>query len=147
MFGPSTPANEALVKLMIDTGPDKWKRDYALKSLAKCEGPLNDLGQRESILLVAPDLDGMYTRVLVVTFNGVAEVGKKKTDKYFTFTEIAETKLMRHPKGILVLVETHRARNDYMPDDYRRYEHMIQIMTATPGAGNKICQAIDPHLG
>jgi hypothetical protein len=146
MFGPSTPMNDALVKLMVDTGPDKWKRNLALKVLAKCEGPLNELGQRESLVLTAPDLDGMFTRVLVITFNGVAEVAKKKIDKYFSFAEIAETKLFNHPQGILVQVITHTARRDYLPDDARRYQHIIQIMTATPGAGNKVCAAIDPHL-
>jgi hypothetical protein len=146
MFGPSKPTNDVLVDLMVATGPDKWNRDLALKSLAKCEGPLDELSRRESLTLLAPDLDGMYTRILAVTSKGVAEVGKKGTDKYFTFGEIAETKLFNHPKGLLVQVLTYTALRDYMPNDNRRYQHIIQIMTATPGAGNMVCAAIDPHL-
>jgi hypothetical protein len=146
MFGPSKPMNDALAKLMVDTGPDKWKRDSALKSLAKCEVPLNELAQHESLTVLAPDLSGMHTIVLAATSNGVAEVGKKQVDKYFTFAEIAETKLLRHANGIIVQVITHVARRDYLPDDSRRFMHIIHIMTATPGAGNAVCAAIDSHL-
>jgi len=148
MFGSSEPSDSALVNLLVDTGPDKYRRKNALKALATCEPELSRLASSEPIALLVHDCDPAQigARVVAVTDRSVAVLSKKKVEKQFSFKEIAETRLFKHPRGILVAVETFRARNDYHPDDSRRFGHIIQFFTATPGAANLICAAIDPHL-
>jgi hypothetical protein len=148
MFGPSEPMNSKLTDLLVDTGPDKSGRKGALKALAACEERIMELAEREPLMLLAHDISPtqVSSRVVAITNRGVAALTRKKVDRYFTFGEIAETKLLRHERGIIVVVETYRARNDFLPNDYRRHEHIIQFFTATPGAANLVCAAIDPHL-
>lgn len=144
MFGPSEPTDSALVNLLVDTGPDKWRRKDALKKLAACETQLAHLASSEPIALLANDANG--THVIAVTSRSVAELSKKRVERYFSFGEIAVTKLFNHPNGMMIQVVTHRARNDYLPDDVRRFEYIIQFFTATPGSANLVCAVIDRNL-
>jgi hypothetical protein len=148
MFGPSAPTNAALVDLLVDTGPDKWRRKDALKALAACEGQIAQLADREDLTLLAHDISGSHVSgdIIAVTARGVAAITRREVRRHFSFAEIAETKLLSHTKGILVRIETYRARNDFLPDDLRRHEHLIHFFTATPGAGKQVCAAIDPLL-
>lgn len=148
MFGPSQPQDSALINLLVDTGPDKYRRKAALKALATCEENIRQIANREPLTLLAHDISPSQVgaRVIAVTDRGVAALTRKRVDRYFTFGEIAETKLLRHAQGIIVVIETYSARNDFLPDDLRRYEHLVQFFTATPGSANRVCAAIDPHL-
>ena len=148
MFGPSEPSDPSLIRLLVDTGPDKYRHKNALKALATCEPQLAELSAHEPLVLLAHDCSPtqVSARIIAVTELGVAVVSRKKIEQRLRFADIAETKLLRHPAGIIVVVETYKAQNDFMPDDWRRHEHLVQFFTATPGAANRVCAAIDQNL-
>src|SRR5664280_194390 len=131
---------------LVDTGPDRSAQKYAMKALAACQENINQLRRNETLVLLAYDATSAGARIIAVTNRGVAAMTKRKIETQFSFHEIAETKLLRHPRGIIVVVETHHAQNDFLPDDWRRHEHTMQFFAATPGAAKRVCGAIDPHL-
>ena len=148
MFGPSQPSDSSLISLLVDTGPKTYSRKNALKALARCESQLALLSGREPLALLAHDCSPtqVSARIIAVTDRSVAVLSRTKIERCLGFSDIAETRLLQHPAGMIVVVETYKAQNDFMPDDWRRQEHIIQFFTATPAAANRVCASIDRHL-
>jgi hypothetical protein len=146
LFRSSQVSNSALVELLIDTGPVAWQKKNALKALSAREGQLiAAIGSEEPVLL-ASHISSVGGAFLLITDQAVSLVTKRGCEKRFTFPEIAETKLFEHGNGPIILVETHVAQRDYMPDDLKRQEHCIQVQVPTPGGANQICSAIDSRI-
>ena len=146
MFGSSGPIDQSMTEKLVPTGPENWKQKNAVKALAACEAMISEIGQSEQISLLVHDQAPVGSEVIVISDTGVTRVNKRKVLKRLTFGEIAETRLLRHPNGMLVAVESISAQQDYLPSDSRRFEHIIQFMTGTPRGANMACAAIDRYL-
>lgn len=147
IFGASGPEDSSLANLLVDTGPEGYRKKNALKALATCEPALQQLRAAEGLTVLAHDCSPTQVgaRVVAVTNSSVAVITKKGIERKFRFDEIAETRLGRVDRGILVMVDTHKARN-FMPDDARRMAQCIDFQVASPGAANAVCGLIDRHL-
>jgi len=148
LFGATAPRDEALIEMLADTGPDGYRRKNALNALAACEQTIHQVQANEGLVLLVHDCSPTQVRprVVMVTDAGVTAVMKKGIDRHLRFGEIAETSLRRHPAGMWVTVDSHKARNDFLPDDGRRLQYVIDFFAATPGAANLACSLIDRHL-
>ena len=146
IFRSSKANNDELVDLLIDTGPEGWQRKNAIKALnAREANVIAAIGSEEPVLL-ASDTRSVGGALLLLTDQSVSLVTKHGVEKRFSFPEIAETKLYSHQNGPYVVVETHKAQRDYMPEDPKRQAHCILVQVPTPGAANDICAAIDSRL-
>jgi hypothetical protein len=148
LFGGSQPADASLINLLVDPGPDSYAKKKAMKTLAATELTIQAIARDEPLVLLAYNNTQIagYNSMLVVTDQTVMEVTKKGIEKRFVYSEIAQTRLLTGPGTIVVEVGTHKAAQDFMPDDQRRYSHMIVVRLDTPGAANNVCAAIDARI-
>lgn len=145
LFGSSEPRNSQLVDLLTSTGPDKSSKKHALKVLATLEDHLEEISRTDGLALLAVDTREA-THLVAVTLKGVLDLNKRGVDKTFAFPDIAETQIFRHPNGMLVRIETHKYRQDFMEGDYRALPYYIQMFQAVPGAAQQLCGIIDRNL-
>lgn len=151
LFGASTPADPMLASVLRMSPTESYWNKIAEKALAKeSEAILQELRRlKTSALLVTHSFrDG---DIGVVTGSAVFTVKRSKVTKCLPYDEIVETEIRQlsnqgNNKGMLVLVESRTARNDYNPDDYRRFGHIISLQVPTPGIANEICGIIDSRI-
>jgi hypothetical protein len=148
LFGASSPQDAAFVNLLVDTGPESWRRKNALKALAANEPGIRQAANGENLLMLLHDCSPtqVAARVLVVTDIAVSTVSKKGMGLRLVYSDIAETRLFQAKQCMIVAVESHTSQRDFMPDDSRRQMHIIQVGAATPGAANAVCTLIDAGL-
>lgn len=90
---------------------------------------------------------GAKDAVLLVTNQRTVEIRKEAIQKQLRHEEVAETRLLHAAGGgMLVVVESHIAQQQYRPDDFQRMGHCLQGEVPTPLMANTICEAIDRHL-
>lgn len=131
-------------------GCDDSETKSALKSLMKHQGDalqaLDSLGAEERAYLVACDIfSGLAGRsFLLVTsrFSLQFPYGPR-----LEHHEVVETSLGQDQAGrTVVVIESHKARFDFRPNDDKRLKHMIVFTVETSDVANLICAAVDRHL-
>jgi stress response protein SCP2 len=97
-------------------------------------------------LVIASDT-AFNTRVIVVTDQRAFQIKGGKIRRELAHSQVQVTKLRPLFDGILVIVESFMANQDFRPDDPRREEHILQVKVATPGIANLIRGHIDRLIG
>lgn len=144
MFGPKTPENKDLIRLIgseVAGQPTKAE----LKELARCEEAVTlAVGdEKPLVLLVDPGVG-----VTAVTDAGVAAVDKSGELLSFPYADIVETKiLMEVNDGVAVSFESRRARDEFTLTDPDRFQHMIRAGVPSLEIAQRVCSTVDPKLG
>jgi hypothetical protein len=145
---PADPVDPALERLLC--GYEEEHRDKAVNKLATLQDAIKKaLRSNESLLVIAINLDGIGTALVVVTNQRSIDFDRKgRVLKELAHHEVAETLLAyRRPTDNWVAnIESHSSRRDYRPDDPQRFSGIIVCEVSTREVANLICATVDEHL-
>jgi len=142
MFGPKTPKNEDLIRLIgSEVAGEPTKQE--LKELARCEDAVTTAvgDEKPLVFLVDPGVG-----VTAVTDAGVAAVDKTGTLLRLAYADIVETKILMEENGVAVALESRRSRDEFELTDPARFRHMIRAGVPTLEIAQRVCSTIDPKL-
>lgn len=100
----------------------------------------------ETPLVIAQDT-AFDTRVVVVTDKRAFQIKGGKIRMELAHSQVQLTRLRPLFDGVLVIVESFAANQDYQPTDPRRDEHILQAKVATPDIADLVRGQIDRIIG
>jgi hypothetical protein len=130
----------------ILVGFDESKSGKAMKALQKREGAIRSYLHPDETLDLIAISNANYSEFAAVTNARTVFFDKKgRVLKELAHGAVAGVVVKPGPSGLLVEIESHAAAK-YAPDDWKRYQHVIQIPVATPAAANAVRLAVYQRL-
>jgi hypothetical protein len=126
----SEPINESWAFLVGDY-PDK-DRDRSLKALAKSQPDLRHvLDPDEQVTALLGCASEPY--LFAATNSRCLLLRPKLGTKQISYQEVAGTNMVALPNNKFALnIESHASRMNYRPDDWKRFQGIIQVTSWTP---------------
>jgi hypothetical protein len=142
-------ASRVAAATMLPPDHEKYRLKVARKTIARESAAIMRETAGENILLVAHSSAlGSGDQAFVATESRVFTIRKGVVARSFFYAEIAETTLGAMPNGgTFVSIDSIASRQDYAPNDSRRFSQILQLEVATPRIGNAVCAVIDERIG